>query len=57
MLLVFRPLEAVAAVTALDQAYRDYYQTVADHNRAQFRLYRVLGQPAQALCEPTAPAK
>ncbi|HVL12146.1 MAG TPA: TolC family protein [Gemmata sp.] len=52
--LVFRPQEAVAAVTALDQAYRDYYSAVADQNRAQFRLYRALGHPAQSIL--TAPA-
>ncbi|QEL16388.1 TolC family protein [Limnoglobus roseus] len=57
LILVFRPLEAVAAVTALDQAYRDYYQTIADHNRAQFRLYRAMGQPGQALCERAKPAE
>ena len=61
LVLVFRPLEAVAAVTALDQAYRDYYQAISDHNRAQFRLYRALGHPGQALCQigkptPTLPA-
>lgn len=69
LVLVFRPQEAVAAVSALDQAYRDYYQAVGDHNRAQFRLYRALGHPGQALCQigrpittlpattvPTAPA-
>lgn len=49
LILVFRPQEAVAAISALDQAYRDYYQAVGDHNRAQFRLYRALGHPAQAL--------
>jgi len=36
-------------VQALAQAYLDYYGAVADANRAQFRLYRALGQPAQAL--------
>ena len=46
---VFRPQEAVAAVAALDQAYRDYYAAVADLNRAQFRLYRAVGHPAQSL--------
>ena len=46
LVLLFRPLEAV---TALDQAYRDYYQAISDHNRAQFRLYRALGHPSQAL--------
>lgn len=55
LVLVFRPQEAVAAITALDQAYRDYYQAVADQNRAQFRLYRALGHPGQAIGEqPTA---
>jgi outer membrane protein TolC len=52
LILVFRPQEAVAAVAALDQAYRDYYQAVGDHNRAQFRLYRALGHPGQALGQP-----
>jgi outer membrane protein TolC len=58
LVLVFRPQEAVAAVAALDQAYRDYYSAVGDQNRAQFRLYRALGHPAQSLAStPTAPAK
>ena len=46
-----RPQEAVAAVQALGQAYLDYYGAVADANRAQFRLYRALGQPAQCLIQ------
>jgi outer membrane protein TolC len=49
IVLVIRPQEAVAAVQALGQAYSDYYGAVADFNRAQFRLYRALGQPAQLL--------
>ena len=49
VLLVIRPQEAVAAVQALGQAYADYYGAVADFNRAQFRLYRALGNPAAAL--------
>jgi outer membrane protein TolC len=57
LILVFRPQEAVAAVAALDQAYRDYYQAVGDHNRAQFRLYRALGHPAQALCQVGRPVE
>jgi len=52
--LVFRPQEAVAAVAALDQAYRDYYAAVADQNRAQFQLYRALGHPAQCLMNTQA---
>lgn len=47
--LVIRPQEVVAAFQALEQAYRDYYGAVADYNRAQFRLYRALGHPAQCL--------
>jgi outer membrane protein TolC len=53
--LVIRPQEAVAAVTALDQAYRDYIAAVADHNRAQFQLYRALGHPAQCLINAVGP--
>jgi outer membrane protein TolC len=52
---VVRPQEAVAAVQALAQAYLDYYGAIADANRAQFRLYRALGQPAQSLLCHTAP--
>src|SRR5262249_52685210 len=46
---IIRPQEATAAVQALAQAYANYYGAVADYNRAQFRLYRALGQPAELL--------
>jgi hypothetical protein len=52
ILLVTRPQEVVAAVQALGQAYGDYYGAVADANRAQFRLYRALGHPAQNITSP-----
>jgi outer membrane protein TolC len=53
LILLIRPLEAVAAVQALAQAYANYYGAVADYDRAQFRLYRALGHPAQSLtCKP-----
>ncbi len=55
LILVIRPQEAVAAVQALAQAYNDYFDTAADYNRAQFRLYRALGHPAQALFPPEGP--
>jgi hypothetical protein len=42
-----RPQEVVVSIQALAQAYSDYYGAVADYDRAQFRLYRALGQPAQ----------
>jgi outer membrane protein TolC len=51
LILVIRPQEVVAAIQALSQAYNDYYGAVADYNRNQFRLYRALGHPAQALTE------
>jgi outer membrane protein TolC len=47
--LVIRPQESVAAVQALAQAYGDFYAAVAEYDRAQFRLYRALGHPAEAI--------
>ena len=49
LILVVRPQEAVAAVQAFAQASSDYFGAVADYNRAQFRLYRALGHPAECL--------
>ncbi len=46
-----RPQEVVASLQALAQAYSDYFGAVADANRAQFRLYRALGEPAQCLVQ------
>ena len=51
MVLLVRPQEVVSAIQALSQTYIDYYGAVADANRAQFRLYRALGQPAQYLIQ------
>jgi outer membrane protein TolC len=45
-ILLIRPQEVQAAIQALAQAYSDYYGAVADYDRAQFRLYRALGNPA-----------
>lgn len=47
--LVIRPLEVVFALQVLDKAYYHYFGAIADYNRSQFRLYRALGNPAQAL--------
>jgi hypothetical protein len=52
-ILVIRPQEAAAAVQALAVAYSDYYAAVGDFNRAQFRLYRALGQPAEQVLSGT----
>jgi outer membrane protein TolC len=54
-LLVIRPQEVVASVQALAQAYADYYGAIGDYDRAQFRLYRALGHPAQWLIIPGCP--
>jgi outer membrane protein TolC len=56
LVLVIRPQEAVAAVTALDQGYRDYFSAAADYNRAQFQLYRAIGQPPEGLLQHVPPA-
>jgi hypothetical protein len=47
--LVNRPQEAVAALQQLQQAYLNYYSSANDYNRAQFRLFRALGYPAEDL--------
>jgi outer membrane protein TolC len=54
VILMVRPQEVIASIQALAQAYGDFYGAIADHNRAQFRLYRALGYPAQSIagCEP-----
>jgi outer membrane protein TolC len=49
MVLLVRPQEVVAAIQAMAQANADYYGAIGDSNRAQFRLYRALGQPAECL--------
>jgi hypothetical protein len=50
LVLVIRPQEALASLQALAGAYDDYYGAIGDYNRAQFRLYRALGSPAERLC-------
>jgi outer membrane protein TolC len=52
LILVIRPQEVVAAIQSLSQAYGDYYGAIGDYNRAQFRLYRALGHPAQTVLLP-----
>jgi outer membrane protein TolC len=49
IILVIRPLEVVASLQALTTAYYDYFGAISDYNRAQFRMYRALGSPAQQL--------
>jgi outer membrane protein TolC len=47
--LVNRPQEVVAALQQLQQAYINYYTTANDYNRAQFRLFRAMGFPAESV--------
>ena len=52
LVLLTRPQEAVAALSLLVRAYDNYFSTVNEYNRAQFRLFRALGYPAGILaCE------
>ncbi len=43
---VRRAFEVVDALRSLSRAYESYFTSVADYNRAQFRLFRALGYPA-----------
>jgi outer membrane protein TolC len=52
LILVIRPQEVVAAIQALSQAYSDYFGAIADFNRAQFRLYRALGNSSTPVLDP-----
>ncbi len=52
--LVNRPQEVVASLQQLQQAYLSYFQSIADFNRSQFRMFYALGFPAKMLaCERT----
>lgn len=52
--LVVRPQEVVAAIIALNVAFQDYSNAINEANRAQFALYRALGQPAQWITSKAA---
>ena len=47
--LVIRPQEVTASLLQLRQAYNNYFSSINDYNRAEFRLYHALGYPAQQL--------
>ncbi len=46
---IIRAQEVVQSLQELNTAYFNYYGVVAEYNRAQFRMYRALGNPAQML--------
>jgi outer membrane protein TolC len=57
-MLIVRAQEVIAAIQTLALAYNDYYGAVADYNRAQFRLYRAIGNApgaVEGLCPPAPP--
>jgi len=49
LMLVNRPQEVVAALQQLDTAYNNYFKSVQDYNRSQFKLFRAVGYPAEVL--------
>lgn len=53
LVMVNRPQEAVAALRQLNTAYANYFTSVNEYNRTQFRLYYALGYPASLInCDP-----
>jgi outer membrane protein TolC len=53
---VRRVFEVIDALRSLLQAYDTYFVSVGDYNRAQFRLYRALGYPANIVACQRVPA-
>ncbi len=47
--LVYRPQEVIFSLDLLDTAFREYFKSVSDYNRAQFDLFHSLGYPAREL--------
>jgi hypothetical protein len=47
--LVYRPQEVVYALKLLHLAFNEYFNTVADYNTAQFKLFHALGYPAREI--------
>jgi len=50
--IVRRAFDVIDALRSLSRAYDNYFASINDYNRGQFRLYRSLGCPAEILsCE------
>ena len=50
---VRRAFEVIDALRSLSRAYDNYFASINEYNRAQFRLYRALGYPSESLtCDP-----
>lgn len=54
LVLIIRPQEVVAAIQAMSQAIVDYHASLAEYNRAEFRLNRALGNSVAPLLEEGA---
>ncbi|MBX7104287.1 MAG: TolC family protein [Gemmataceae bacterium] len=52
----YDPLEPLLAIQALHQAQLQLLAQIIEHNRAQFRLYTALGQPAECAVPVEVPA-
>jgi outer membrane protein TolC len=51
--LIIRPQEVLQSIQAFGDSYQNYFQATADYNRAQFRLFRAIGYPSEAVaCSP-----
>ena len=57
LVLTYRPQEAVYALDLLEVAFREYFTTVAEYNRAQFELFHALGYPAGELARLRTPGE
>ncbi len=55
--LISRPQEAIYALQLLQRAFREYFSTVSEYNRAQFELFHALGYPARELSELRPPGE
>jgi outer membrane protein TolC len=57
LVLVNRPQEAVFSLQLLRVAFEEYFNTVAEYNRAQFELFHAMGYPAQELAVEHPPGE
>jgi outer membrane protein TolC len=57
LVLISRPQEAIYALQLLKTAFDEYYNTVAEYNRAQFELFHALGYPAREIAEARPPGE
>jgi outer membrane protein TolC len=57
LVLIFRPQEAVFSLQLLNEAFDEYFATVAEYNRAQFDLFHAMGYPAREIAEVRPPGR